>query len=71
VGWRVQEEGARGGCRDEQVVCGWVGRGSVVSWGKIWDVSCLYVGEVKCLDGRGWPQIYFPPNLQKNRKIDP
>jgi len=53
VGWRVQEEGARGGCRDEQVVCGWVGRGSVVSWGKIWDVSCLCVGEVKCLDGRG------------------
>jgi len=25
-------EGARGGCGDEYVGCGWVGRGNVVSW---------------------------------------
>jgi len=24
-------------------------RGSVVSWGELWEVACLRVGEVKCL----------------------
>ena len=64
-------EGARGGCGDEKVGFGWVGSGSVVSWGELWLVSCFYVGEVKCVVApQVWPQIHFLPNLQKDTKKD-
>jgi len=38
-------EGARGGRRDEKVGCGWMGGGSVVSCGDLWEVACLCVGK--------------------------
>ena len=40
----------------------------------LWEVACMSVGEVKCLALartfflKVWPQIHFPPNLQKDTK---
>ena len=36
-------EGARGGCRLELVVWGWVGGGRVVLYGDLWEVACVCV----------------------------
>jgi len=36
-------EGARGGCRLELVVWGWVGGGRVVLCGDLWEVACVCV----------------------------
>jgi len=41
-------------------VCGWVGRESVVSWGDLWEVACLGVGEVIAL-------ARFPGCLDKTK----
>jgi len=49
-------------------VCGWVGRGSVVSWGELWEVACLCVGEVKCLGAARLAANLFPAKSAKEQK---